>query len=422
MYRELNEIEYFNYAVGQPYNIAIVVTVKGSVTSELLQSAFRKLQIRHPLLSVSVIIDKKGMPWFRTIPNAKVPLTVVSFDGPELSLHLLEKELSTPFEMSESLPLVRISLITSPNPQILICMQHVICDGISYAFLLRDLLKLFSQSDLSLSPLSITEHFTHALPKKIAKKIPKTTHWFKIFFFIVKIIHWLKIQILGKKKSTYINNQDRSYRVHSWSLSSELTTQLLERCKKERVSVHSALCTAFLSFNSIINNPVNLRNRLSEPVGEALGLFAGGAVVSMKYKSSLSYWENARNYNRKLQKQLRDRKLFRLYRLLTKKVPLPEIQQFGQRFIDLAAKQRPFAITNLGDLDRLGIPSNVGTYQLLTYIGGVSGGNIDAVSISIYTLRKELHFNINYYAYMTKDWDFQEIASVAMKKLTQAIS
>ncbi len=106
---------------------------------------------------------------------------------------------------------------------------------------------------------------------------------------------------------------------------------------------------------------------------------------------------------------------------MPKVVPIPEIQRFGNLFVDLVANQQPFAITNLGDLDRLGIPSGEGHYQLESFLGGVSGGILDAVNISIYTLKKELHFHLNYYAYMAQRLDFPKIAATAMDTLNHAL-
>ncbi len=421
MQRELNELEFLNYVLGQPYNIAMVVTIRGKTTTEAMRNALNKLQDRNPLLSVKVICNEKGLPWFYTNDHAEIPLSVVASASPDLSLRLLEKELATPFEMAGPLPLARATLVTTPNPQLILCMQHIICDGLSFAFLIKDLLSLLAQPDLVLPPLSVTEHLTQAIPAKIAKKIPKTTRRFKILFFLIKIIHRIKRRKVSNQTAISPKNKDRSYQIYSWALSTDQTAKLLARCKQERVSVHSALCTAFLSFNPVINNPVNLRNRLSESVGEALGLFASGAVVKMQYDTTKSFWENARHYNRKLQKELRDKRVFRISKIFAKVVPIPELQRFGNMFVDIASNQQPFAITNLGDLDRLGIPSEAGTFQLESFFGGVSAGSIDAVTVSIYTLRKELHFNINYYAYMSEHWDFPRVVSTAMDNLTQAL-
>ncbi len=421
MQRELNELEFLQYTMGQPNNIAMIVTIKGKVTEEQLRYAIKKLQARHPLLSVKVLCNDRGIPWFYTNDHAEIPITVMSPGNPDLSMRLLETELSRTFEMAGSLPLARVTLITTPNPQILVCMHHIICDGISYAFIIRDLLSLLVQPRLELPYLSVTEHFAQAIPEKYARKIPKTTRRFKMLFFLIKLIHRIKVRKSAKKSTTALTSQDRSYQFYSWTLSPAETTKLLARCKQERVSVHSALCTAFLSFNPTINSPVNLRNRLREPVGEALGLFAGAAVVTQKLDPTKTFWENARHFNRGLKKQLRDKKIFSIYKIMAKAVPIPALQQFGNLFVDLVAKQQPFAITNLGDLDRLGIPSEEGEYQLESFLGGVSAGILDAVNISIYTLKKELHFHLNYYAYMAERYDFPKIAATAMDTLNNAL-
>ncbi len=421
MQREFNELEYIFYTFGQPNNIAVIVTIRGQLTADMLRQALKKLQARHPLLSVKVVCDDRGVPWFHTNDHAEIPLVAVPPGDEDLPIRIMERELSTPFELAGPLPLARVHLVTAQKPQLILCMPHIICDGISYGFVIRDLLQVLAQPGLDLPPLSVTEHLERALPEKIARKVPKTTLRFKALFFLVRIIHKLRRRKPTKTTQVAIENRDISYRIHSWALSPSQTTRLLARCKQERVSVHSALCTAFLSFNPVVSSPVNIRNRLREPVGEALGVFVGSAVVKMKINPAKTFWENARRYHRALRVKLKDKNVFQMYTVMSKAVPIPEIQRFGKLFIEVATNQQPFEITNLGDLDRLGIPTEAGAYQLESFMGGVSGG-FDGISISIYTIKKELHFHINYRAYMAKQWDIPGIASTAMDTLARALS
>jgi hypothetical protein len=54
MKRELNDMEYLNFSLGQPHNIAVVLKIKGNLPVDSLTEALTKAQQRHPLLKVRI--------------------------------------------------------------------------------------------------------------------------------------------------------------------------------------------------------------------------------------------------------------------------------------------------------------------------------------------------------------------------------
>ena len=48
--RKLNDIEYLNFTISQPYNLAVTLKLTGKITKEELRNALKKAQDKHHLL------------------------------------------------------------------------------------------------------------------------------------------------------------------------------------------------------------------------------------------------------------------------------------------------------------------------------------------------------------------------------------
>jgi hypothetical protein len=111
------------------------------------------------------------------------------------------------------------------------------------------------------------------------------------------------------------------HQMFSVELSEAQTFALVDRCRKEKVTVNSALTTAFAGaqtivqgekpFHSSIGVAGSLRDRLQRPVGEVMGFFAGVVTLKYKYNSNIEFWENARRFHRKVKPLFNNRNLFK---------------------------------------------------------------------------------------------------------------
>ncbi|NHJ87275.1 MAG: hypothetical protein FK734_17560, partial [Asgard group archaeon] len=138
MKRELNELEYFQWIFEQPYNIVISVEVHGDISPNRLRIALDKIQQRHPLLGVTIILDEQGKPWFTSEGVGSIPLNIITQNNDEHKIQIVEHELSTIFVMghivSIALPLMRVTFLKDDSADvkrnnIIFCTQHIIADG-----------------------------------------------------------------------------------------------------------------------------------------------------------------------------------------------------------------------------------------------------------------------------------------------------
>ncbi|MEX2684784.1 MAG: condensation domain-containing protein [Candidatus Sigynarchaeota archaeon] len=419
MKRELNELEFLTWTMGQPANAALACRFYGDLSPERVQDALVKIQIRHPLLRTTVFLDETGMPWLTSEGVTPIQPEVIERKGNEHVLRVMEQEMAKPFQ-EPPLPLMRViwlrpkDMILEPS-EIIICGPHFLGDALSHIFFFRDFFQLLDNPGQEVTPLADAVMQDTILPATIREKIPKTATRFKWWLYFLRFFHLLlSIRPTKKKMVTGF-----SFKTSSTQLSEKLTSALVSRCKQEHVTVQAALCTAFSSIFTTIYTPVNLRDRLKMPIGEAIGLFATGMNIRMRYNPKQTFWENARKYQEKLTKSLRDNSLFFIYTLLHRAVPLPLIRQFWAMFSDFEETKR-LAITNWGVLEKVGMYSAMGNFRVETFFGGVSA-KVNSIVIFIHTLNGILHFQPIYNEITTPVPKMEKILNDAIELLTSAL-
>ncbi len=436
MKRELNDIEYFQWIFGQPYNIVMAVRFRGELLPDRLRNALDKAQQRHPLLRVTTILDGQGRPWFTSEGVGKIPMEVLTREDDEHALRIVKQELATKFSMDipqvQSLPLLHVTLLVGVAPStawndIIFCTQHTIADGMSMIFLVRDLIQFMDNPDEPVVVLDALASDADLFPPNVRRKMPKTMRRFNLSSWILKVRHRLKFGKSQKPPKLTDGEPlldtsepappEQSFKLYSWRLPPAQTSELLIRCKQERVSVHAAICTAFLQNFPAINSPVNMRARFARPVGESFGFLASSTIISMKYNSKEGFWNNARKFHRKLLSQLRDSTIFSIYRIFSKIVPRAKIQEMGSIYAELMGFRQPFTITNIGSLDNRGIPLTTGNLNIEEFFGGVSGIGI---VLLVFTINQTMHFHLHYSEPETTDAEVRSWAQDAMNFLGAA--
>jgi hypothetical protein len=321
MRRELNEIEYFNWCVGQPYNMVVAVRIRGDVSPDRLRRALARAQERHPLLAVNTEPGPAGVPWFSSDGVGAIPLTVVDPAGPDAARRLADGELTSTFARDGAgtprLPLMRVALFRPGDPtrpvDVVFTAQHVIADGLSMVFLVRDLLHFMERPDAPVSVLDAPASPEDLLPARVRRRIPASARRFRLVLWLATAYVWLRFgRDAGPPRPPTLHHR-------SWELTPDRTDRLRARARREGVSVQSAICTAFLRGFGAIHNPVNLRPLLARPVGESVGLFIGAAEVKLRYREARGFWGNARRFQRRLRGALLNP--FGVYQLFCKAVP-----------------------------------------------------------------------------------------------------
>ena len=205
-------------------HFVMAAEITGDATVEAWTSAIAAAQLRHPLLRVSIEYGLEGPPRFREHANTPIPLRIVPEDEFATWHMEMARELATPIPPSSTL-LVRIALLrNSSGSTLLLSMHHSIADGLSSAFVMRDILE--SLSGKPLQPLTLTEPQESLCSAAAAADSPPPSA--PVY-----------------PPATLLRRDAGEPAVQALKLSKELTMKLRTHAREVGATVHGALVAAF---------------------------------------------------------------------------------------------------------------------------------------------------------------------------------
>ena len=304
-----------------PFSIVtLVARIKGNVSVEELRDAVEKVQRRHTNLRVRITEDKEYGKWFTTENVGDIPVEKVERLSDDHWISVQHDATQEPFQFDEK-PAIRFILVHSPSvSELIILCHHVICDGLSLAYLARDI--MVHLGDPTLEPEILPD------PTPIdLDNMPKEVSMGRVTKFFINRINrqWRKTPVYFDQEDYENLNQAywsrAQHRIISIELTEAQTNELVQRCKEEKATVNSALTTAFAGAQRVIQGGSkelsslgiagNLRDRLQKPAGETMGFFAGVVTLDYTYDVKRSFWENARRFNEKVQPMYTNKNLFK---------------------------------------------------------------------------------------------------------------
>jgi NRPS condensation-like uncharacterized protein len=416
----------------------MVAKIKGNVSEMMLKNAAEKVQQRHALLRVRIREDQDGALWFSSQGAREIPIEVVPRQTENDWIHVHAEGAKVAYEF-ETRPAIRFILVQGPEAcELIILCHHMICDGMSLAYLVQDLMAHLGDPEKEAELLPAPEPITLGnIPSEIA---PSGL----IKYFINKIKQKWAEEYVSFDQEDYeaLNKaywENYNHEILSIELTEDETSALVARCRQENVTVNTALVTAFVGAQNAVMSPqphhaktvsaVSLRDRLPNRPGEGIGYYALGLEVKYKYNPKKSFWENARKYHKKITANTSNKKVFgdlpiflqmdsniyealnfkKLGTLIDPNSPRYEkLHGFGKRedvvvrllkqakMETLDAKLFGSAITNLGRLD---FPTTYGSLELDRLIMQPGGAfplvHVDMV-LGVVTCAEKLSMVIEY--------------------------
>lgn len=300
--------------------VSVVARIRGDITGEALAAAVGKVRMRHTNLRVRLEDDDQHNPWLTTEGADSIPVEVIPRESAEQWIRVVADAGAVPFDFEKQTP-IRFFLIRSDAVSELIVMcHHILCDGMSLAYLVRDLLEHLGDPSLAVTVLP------HPVPVGPAT-MPSDVSLNPLVRYVIR-----RMNLKWEANPVYFDQHDYEllteaywqtydHRLAPIELSQAETTELVERCRRERVTVTTALTAAFAAAQSIelgerryepeLGVAADLRNRLRQPAGEAMGFYAGVATYSYEYDARAGFWDNARKLHTKLQEGFTDETLFK---------------------------------------------------------------------------------------------------------------
>ena len=317
--RKVTPLErFFRYS---PYSIVtIVARIKGDITKKMLGDAVKKAQLRHTNLRVCIREDENQIPYFTSENVKDIPIEIVVRESDDHWIKVHSEASEKPFDFSER-PAIRFILVHSQNvSELIILSHHIICDGISLAYLARDLMVYLGEPTKDVEILPNPDPIDlNNLPRDVSMN-------FIVKFFINRMNKkWNKEKIHFDQEDYEILNEtywkNAKHRIISIELSEEETSSFVGKCKEEKTTVNSALTTAFVGAQQLtqknreemkkVGIAGSLRDRLQRPAGEEMGFFAGVVTLDHTYDENRDFWENARRLNKVVQPLYTNKNLFK---------------------------------------------------------------------------------------------------------------
>ena len=124
-----------------PFSIVTMVArIKGNVSEGMLRDAVFKAQQRHALLRVRIIDKPDHTQWFTSEDVQEISVEVIPRTSKHDWIKVHAEASRVPYEF-DLRPAIRFILLQSVDvSDLVILCHHIICDGMSLAYLARDLM------------------------------------------------------------------------------------------------------------------------------------------------------------------------------------------------------------------------------------------------------------------------------------------
>ncbi|MBE9067397.1 hypothetical protein IQ260_12095 [Leptolyngbya cf. ectocarpi LEGE 11479] len=387
--------------------------MQGTVDPSEVAAVLEQLRLRHPLLAVLAQIEDDGTGTFTSQGVPPIQVHVEPRESDDQWLARVKDELRTSFPM-ETGPLVRATLIHSESMcDIILCGHHVICDGMSLGYLLRDLLRCLAEPKKKLTGPVVPP----PIDRSTVVKPPSTP---ALQRFIIGLINqkWAARDIRFSWSDMHRLHEEfwrrnTKMQVLAWAMDSDATANLVERSRAEQVTVNSALWTAFLAaqYDDQIDRrryrqrsalAVNTCEQLRSSAGESFGFYASSLTVKLPYSPQRSFWDNTRKIHSRISKELARTNLFRMlsseqihptlldslyfrkYGLLDGAIPNQFLRKMGWHQITYG-----YALTNVGRFD---IPTSYGPLKLEGVYGPLFYSDVEEKMVGVITVGGRLSF------------------------------
>jgi NRPS condensation-like uncharacterized protein len=297
----------------------MVARIKGTVSETALRHAVTQVQQRHALLRARIEEEDDHQPWLTSEGAQEIPIQIVARESDDHWLQVHQRASEVPFEFGER-PAIRFILVQSPiQSELIILCHHIICDGLSLAYLARDVMVHLGD------PSQKAQVLPDPAPIDVDNMPEKVTLNPLVRFFVKRInARWQKDQVFFDRQDYRDLNQaywaNYTHRLLPVEFSEAQTAALVKRCRQEQVTVNSALTAAFVgaqaevrgerNYDSSFGVGVSLRGHLPKPPGEGMGFYATAVTPKVRYDVDARFWENARTFHGRIRSLLTDRNLF----------------------------------------------------------------------------------------------------------------
>ena len=298
-------------------NVVISARIAGNISEPELCRSIEEVRRMHPLIGAKIVFDERHDAWFSHDNVPPLPLRIVKRKSDTQWFSEVQDEQRAGFLLEQG-PLIRFVLVYSPEvSDLVIICNHGICDGMALANLVRDILERYSHPEKAITAIPAPD-IMDILPCRKGFSIKRLISG---FFTVYGNSRWRKSPHCFSDEDyvaiTKAYWDKREYRAALFELGPEETTELTVRCRKEGITIGSAVTTAFIAAHEncagafsghykTLSIPFDLRRHATHPVGDVFCLCVGGAQFPFTYNGKRSFWENAAVLHKEIHKRVKN--------------------------------------------------------------------------------------------------------------------
>jgi hypothetical protein len=420
-----------------PLNFVYMARVTGPFSDDQLHQALSLVRRQHWLCAVRLEVDTDGSARVTGEGVPDIPLRVIPGAGPRDWLDLVPCELGEPFDIWRG-PLVRVHCLRgSHGSDIVITCHHGLYDGLSGLYLLRDILALLGEPERPVQAVDISPGLVTLIPPSVTRhplhRLEFAAIRLALSFGLLRLLRWFWRRSQPPRSPEETPPWKR-FCADAWVIDEAQTRALVERCRQEGTTVHSAISVAWMRafaetlvppgtwrrWQRTVSTPVNLRGRLTRPVGESLGFYLTTVETLLDCSPNRPFWEAARVFKRKLARGSRDDRVF--WFMLLNQAALSSLPWQDAPEMIREINARPitydFSMTNLGRLD---FPTQSGDLRIEGYYGPFADGSEQERVVGTLTFDGRMYFTLIYRDFVLSPQQARNLTECAKAILQEAV-
>lgn len=343
--------------------ITMCVEITGKVCPQKLSAAVKQAFEANEA-TMSKIVLKNGLAYYKKMPVSCCKTEICNENTNWIDLVNQNEKITFAIDKGE---LVKVFIIPSTDQtQILIMAHHLVGDGKSIIYFVKDIMNALSDIPLSYKPLTLLER---NLPQKGLSVAANLYARYCNYKWNNRCFVWQDYYDLHNKYWETISS-DIQYK----TLSVEETQKIIEDAKRIGCSVNSYIVTMFLQkYQSLCKAgiPVSIRQEKNE----AMSNLTSGIYIKYKYDTKKTFAQNAMQVHKKITRELKRNRVFVLQFLARMPVTLLDavlLNTYNSCSEHLAKKtakvmgysgkyKKDLGISNLTVID---IPVSYGNYKI----------------------------------------------------------
>jgi hypothetical protein len=343
--------------------------------------------------------EANGTLYFMTGNASECPLRILERTFPDRWEQEVAREVAHPFDLFTESPLRVTWLRGEGISEIIFTCSHVLMDGLSAAYLIRDVLVFLSNPEANADPMRPTP----AISRKMIPAFPGKS-WIiwqaRLQAALLKLLLGTAYR-KGTPSEKQVEPVRRPYHLLFWDLPPPHTAALLARSRQEGTTVHAALSVAFLrafgefrrnGWKRKIQSPINLRDRLTASVGESCGLYVNLVEFVVNCRPERDFWEVARDIKQQLIRHTDERHMYTS--LIEANVIMDTLAPImTPQFV--AHSMRVTYDLSISNLGRLDFPTQYGSLRLEALFGPSLGGNPEDIVLGVSTIGEKMHLTLS---------------------------